>query len=258
MTGSHSFFRPSQDPDEGLFDDLLAQWFLTRSPGQELNDAISFLTRKLSLTSESTLFDQCCGIGSLSLPLARQGISIIGVDLCPRYIEMAQQESNDLPCRFYQGDATAFVPDRPCDGAINWFSSFGFANENGNEQMLCRILQSLKPGGRLALDFPNVPFLYRHFQKSISHRYPLEEGEAILIREAVIDVSHGLLEQQWLCLLPDGRSLKRESALRLYQPWDLSDMLEECGFVDIEVVGNLNDEPWSLDCQRCICLARRP
>src|SRR5262245_23654662 len=110
-----------------FFDDTLAEMFLVRADEGELTATLAFLTERLALGSGSMVFDQCCGIGSLSIPLARRGIRVVGVDQCAAYVERARRESAGLPATYEVGDALAFTPAGPCDGAFNWYSSFGYA-----------------------------------------------------------------------------------------------------------------------------------
>src|SRR4051812_45727583 len=112
-----------------LYDDIVAELLLVRKDDAQRNATITFLREHLALTRGAVLFDQCCGIGSLSLPLAREGVAVIGVDQCAAYIDRARRDGADLPCTFHAGDAFSFVADRPCHAAVNWGTSFGNADD---------------------------------------------------------------------------------------------------------------------------------
>jgi SAM-dependent methyltransferase len=256
MTQADSASAPWWEP---FYDDLLADLFLVRTDADELAATVRFLTEKLGLGPGAVVFDQCCGIGSLSLPLAQRGVHVIGVDWCEAYVRRARQEAGalGLSCEFHRGDAFAFVPEFPCDAAFNWWTSFGYADDGQNVLMLQRAFEALRPDGWFALDFPNMGHVLREFQPCLIRRGPVEGGEVLLVRESTLNISVGRLEQQWTYVLPDGRRLVRQSAVRLYLPHVLVDMLQGCGFVEVELYGSVRGEALQTDSPRCICRARK-
>jgi SAM-dependent methyltransferase len=249
----------SDDWWQQFYNGTLADMFLAGP--RELDATIAFLTEKLNVQPGSTVFDQCCGIGTLSVALAERGIHVIGVDLCESYVRRGREDADKrkISCDLRPGDAFEFLPDRPCDAAFNWYSSFGYAEDDQrNAQMLRRAFDSLRPGGRFALDFPNVPGVLRGFMPAILHRHGSADAEVILMRESVIDIFRGMLRQEWTYLFPDGRRLTARSGLKLYMPHVLAEMFRACGFVEIEFCGSVGGEVLALDSPRCICMARRP
>jgi 2-polyprenyl-3-methyl-5-hydroxy-6-metoxy-1,4-benzoquinol methylase len=242
-----------------LYDAIVADLVLVRKDQPELQATVAFLTDRLHLLAGTSLFDQCCGIGSLALPLARAGVLVRGVDQAAGYIERArrQAQAEGLPCQFHVGDAFDFQPDQAVDAVLNWGTSFGNADDQRNLQMLRRAFQALRPGGRFALDYQNVPRLLRHFQPFLVHQSD-KPGQTLIVRESTLDLAGGSLRQRWLFVLPDGNRQVRHSAVRLYLPHHLAGMLQQCGFADITFHGGVRGEPLGLDSPRCIVIARRP
>jgi SAM-dependent methyltransferase len=243
-----------------LYDDIVAELFLVRKDQQELDAVIAFLCNRLHLGAGAVVFDQGCGIGSLALPLARAGMFPIGVDQSAGYIARARREASQqgLACEFHVGDAITFVPSRRCAAAFNWGTSFGNADDSRNRQMLRCVRETLQPGGWFALDYQHIPHVLRRFKECMVHRYHDESGETVLLRESSVDLAGGALRQQWTFLFPDGQRTIRHSAVRLYLPHVLAQMLSECGFVEIAFQGGVRGEPLTLDSPRCIVLARSP
>jgi 16S rRNA G1207 methylase RsmC len=54
-----------------LYDDHLADVLLEPSSPAEVDATLGFLVERLHLTPRARVFDQCCGTGRLSVPLAR-------------------------------------------------------------------------------------------------------------------------------------------------------------------------------------------
>jgi SAM-dependent methyltransferase len=252
--------KPTSDWWESFYDETLAELFLVREP-EELQATLGFLCDWLGLDPGALVYDQCCGIGSLSIPLAERGMNVVGLDLCEVYIRRARATAASLGvcCAFHRGDAFDFVPTHPCDAVFNWYTSFGYAAEDErNRLMLQRAFDALRPGGRFALDFPNMAQLVREFQPCTLRRRDVGGREVLLLREGQLNLEGGFLEQVWTCLLHDGRRPSGRSRVRLYLPHQLADLLRQCGFCDVHFAGGVHGEALSQTSPRCICLARRP
>lgn len=235
-----------------LYDDLLADVLLDGTTG--VDETVRFLSRALRLTPGARVFDQCCGTGRLSVALARSGLQVIGVDQAAGYIERARAAAAGLDARFDVGDAFEYVPDRACHGALNWWTSFGYLpDDDANTRMLRRAFEALAPGGRFALDYPNVPNLYATFRPhEITRR-----GDITMLRESRFDLARGLLHKKWTFLVGEQR-VERDSVLRLYTPDRLAQLLEVAGFVDLELFGGVDGAPLAFDRPRCIIVGARP
>ncbi len=242
-------------------DDLLASILLERKDQAELESTLDFIVGALDLAPGASVFDQCCGIGSLSRPLAARGFRVVGVDQAQAYIERARSEAEREPgldLSYSAADARDYRLKDHADGVINWWTSFGYAEEdNDNVQMLARAYESLRPGGAFLLDTMNAAAVLRHFQPAMITRRAIEGGELVLLRESSIDLPAGALDKRWTYYLPDGRQVEHRSRVRLYQPHELARLLRSVGFVDVQFFGGIAAEPLSLDTMRCICRARR-
>jgi SAM-dependent methyltransferase len=240
-----------------LYDDLLADVLLDGTTDAEVDATVLFLARELALSPGDRVFDQCCGTGRLAIPLARWGAEVVGVEQAARYVERARERARaaGVAPAFTVGDAFEHVPDRPCAAAINWWTSFGYLpDDDANARMLRRAFEALAPGGRFALDMPNVPGLLAAFRPhEITRR-----GETIMLRESRLDLARGLLHKRWTFLAPDGRRIERPSTIRLYTPDRLVALLEAAGFTGARVLGGVDGRPIALDSPRCIVIARRP
>jgi SAM-dependent methyltransferase len=244
-----------------LYDDLLAEVLLERATVAEVTATLDFLERSLELRPGATVFDQCCGIGSLALPLSARGHRVVGVEQSERYVARARRdaEARDLPCRFLAGDAFVVGPGVPCDGAFNWWTSFGYAlDDRRNGEMLARAFEALVPGGMFVLDTLNLPGVLRGFRRDEVTRRATSQGEVVLLRESRVDLGAGSLCKRWTYFLPDGRRVEHESAVRLYLPHTLVELFRAAGFADVRLLGSTAGEPLSLDSPRCLLLARRP
>lgn len=244
---------------EALYDDLIAEILLAHRPTTEITAIGNFLLEQLQLRPGDTVFDQCCGIGTLSIELARRGMTVVGVDQSPTYIARAQRDAANFTCTFTAADGRDFQPSTTCRAAFNWGTSFGnFPHDAENLALLRRAFDALEPGGRFLLDYQHIPRVLREFQRSLLYRHPTPAGEVLLIRESRVDWLAGVLHQRWTIVRPDGTREERPSAVRLYAPHELALLLHQAGYVDLQGYGNLNGSPMELDSPRCMLIARRP
>lgn len=246
---------------KSFYDDTPFYLYLKRNDPAELEATLYFLTRVLQVNPGDRLFDQCCGMGSVSIPLAKRGYRVVGVDLCEGFIKRANGDiaGGDLSAEFHVGDAFEFVPEGSCDGAFNWYTSFGYsARDSENIRMLQRAFESLKPGAWFALDFLNAPMIRNNFQASMVRKLQTPDGEIVITRECEIDEDTDIMKQVWHWQLPDGRKIESPSTLRLYMPGQLVRLFERAGFTNVKLYGNLEGDPRSDFSPRCICVGRRP
>jgi SAM-dependent methyltransferase len=236
-----------------LYDDLLADMLLERADRRETERTLDFLAGVLDLEPGARVFDQCCGIGSLAIPLARRGYRVVGCDLAAGYIERARRDA-PASLELHAADAFEFVP-APCDGAFNWWTSFGYADEDAqNIRMLARAFEALKAGGRFALDFMNVPGVLHRFREEVVTR----RGEVELVRRSAVDPAAMVMDKTWTYALPNGERVVHTSRVRLYTPRELGDLLARAGFVDVRFHGDIDRSPLALESPRCIAVARKP
>lgn len=242
-----------------LYNEHLADVLLEPASPAEVDATMSFLVKHLALNPGDRVFDQCCGIGRLSLPLARWGAEVVGVEQAAGYVDRARAQAGELRASFHVGDAFAFVPDRPSAAALNWWTSFGYLpDDDANARMLARAFESLVPGGRFAIDTPNVPGLYASFRPSEITRRTTPIGEVVMLRESWFELARGLLHKRWTFVLPDGQRIEQPSTLKLYSPDRMVALLAQVGFVDLQVYGGLDSRPIALDSPRCIVVGRKP
>lgn len=222
-----------------------------RTP-EEIQEIVAFLRQALALQPGDRVFDQCCGEGALSLPLARDHFQVLGVDGSASAIQRANAAGTGA--RYEVGDAFAYVATPACDAGFCWGTAFGNAGEDGrNLEMLRRARESLKPKARFVLDYPNFAGVLAHFQPTMSRTV----GDVVVVRESRLDLEQGVLRQQWTTSLPDGTRRQAETAVRMYLPDQLGRMLRQAGFRPLAFHGGPKGEPLTRHTLRCQVVAER-
>lgn len=232
-----------------------AALFLQR-PLEVQEKLTTFLEKHLHLPENAVVFDQCCGIGTVTKSLETKNRQIIGVDICKEYIEYANEKAllSESKSTYFCEDAFEFIPQKKCDAAINWYSSFGYAeSDSQNIKMFERVADSLKSGGYFALDFLNVPGVLKDFKTCMMRKN--EEAETTIVRDCWLDLENGTLEQDWYYF---GKlNQVKHSSVKLYMPHHLKEMLSQCGFINFQFFGDLDENPLTVDSPRCIIIAQK-
>ncbi len=243
-----------------LYDDLLADVLLVRGDDGDTARTLRYLTAQLHLTPGCRVFDQCCGIASLAIPLARAGHAVVGVDQAARYIERGRADAAaaGAAVELHVGDAFEFVPRSPVRAAFNWWTSFGYALDDAqNARMLARAFEALEPGGRFALDVMNLPGVLRAFAPTVVTERETAGGRIKLVRDSRLDLAAGALHKRWTYHLPDGRTVEHDSTVRLHLPHTVAELLRGVGFAEVVLHGDTDGSPLALDSRRCILVASK-
>ncbi|MFT6178622.1 MAG: ubiquinone/menaquinone biosynthesis C-methylase UbiE [Akkermansiaceae bacterium] len=241
-----------------FYDEHLAHMLLHPATGDDSRQTSDFLSKVLQLSPGDHIFDQCCGTGRLAIELAERGHQVTGIDLAEGYIAEAQSVGK-TGAEFAVADAFLYHTPTPCDSAINWWTSFGYAREDSqNIKMVKQAFLSLKPGGRFAMDYMNSPNLYRQFLPTITTTKEGDDGPTILKRESRIDLHTGQLHKVWNYKLPNGKTIRHETSTRLYSPDQLVSFFAQVGFSEIKLYGEIDGSGLSLESPRCIIVGRRP
>ena len=103
------------------------------------------------------ILDLNCGIGRHSIELGKRGIKVLGTDISPLYIEIAKKKAKEEKVtdelRFKIVDmrkiASVLSVEKPFDGIVNLFSSFGFYDEKTNDDILQQCCRLVKSGASL-------------------------------------------------------------------------------------------------------------
>lgn len=112
--------------------------------------AAAFVDR-LALTRGETVLDVACGTGNLTIPAARRGARVTGLDIAPNLLEAARTAAAEagLDIRFDLGNAEALpYADESFDTAM---SMFGVMFTARPERALAELVRVTRPGGRIAL-----------------------------------------------------------------------------------------------------------
>ena len=122
----------------------------------DLEDAsdtgIAFYTA-LAQETGGPVLEIACGTGRVSVPIARLGFSVTGLDIVPRMIERARSKSVGLPTRWIVGDARTFDLGKQFRLIFLTGNSFqAFLTNADQEALLQRVYSHLHDEGLFAFE----------------------------------------------------------------------------------------------------------
>jgi SAM-dependent methyltransferase len=213
---------------EQFFDeDYLRVWASVSKDG---DDEAASLWRILGLSRGCRLLDAGCGYGRVSLPLARMGAHVLGVDQAAPLITEAERRRGDVDpaqLRYLRHDLRRPLDEGGFDAALSLFSSLGYGSEADDAAILGTIAASLRPGGKMAVDTMHRDVLAARLARESVPAHRLADG-TLLVEEARFDPVAGRVETTWFWAGPQGSGQKSMS-LRVYTITELVRLMERVG-----------------------------
>lgn len=200
------------------------------------------------------VLDLACGTGRYTRALRARGVPALGLDLSLTLL----RRGAGLPR--VAGDMRRLpFPDAAFDWVLNFFTSFGyFEDEADNREVLREAARTLAPGGLFLLDLFNVD----HVLASLEPRELVElEGRRVEIERWYDPESRRINKR---IRLPDqpapawgGRSQSFLESVRAYRREEAVEAMESAGLGVERVLGSFTGEPFDRDSERLILLGRR-
>lgn len=204
---------------------------------------------------DTEVLDLCCGTGRHTVEFARLGYRISGLDRTSAYLTQLQRQIREehMKISVIQKDMRDYREPDKYDLVINLFSSFGyFAKEADNINVLKNVHASLHPGGKFLMDMMGKEILAKIFRERDWNR----EGDYLVLEERSILNNWNQIENRWIVLRGD-RRYEHTFRLWIYSAREISALLLQSGFSNIEVYGNLNGRPYDDEAERLIVVATK-
>lgn len=240
----------SQFDFEATFgDDYL--YFYADVLSDEHNDAdTEVIVNALGLTGRETVLDAPCGHGRISNRLARRGLEVTGVDATELFLERAREDNSGVD--YLQGDLRALPVDGPYDVALSWFTSFGYFDDDANQQVLSEYRRVLRPGGRLLIELHNHDEIVRRFT-SAPFSMVTRRGDDVMIDTSEFDTVTGRMETDRV-IVREGQLRESHHSVRMPTIPELRAWISDAGFASVRFTARDGREP-SIHRPRLIVIA---
>lgn len=237
---------------------VASSWDLLRGDPADFPDRQFF--RDVVQNSGEPVLDVGCGTGRLLVEFLADGIQIEGVDISPEMIAICRQkalEQSLQPVLYVQAIETLDLPRRYRTIIVPSSTFQLVADLDGARAALDRFREHLLPGGTLALSIWHIkrdgPAEWSDWYLVAEKERP-EDGKIVRRQERSMydpetQLRHTenrfeLLENDQVVYREDHR---RSPELRNYTLTQISTMLEQAGFGQIQAVSGFSDEPATED-----------
>lgn len=198
-----------------------------------------------------TVLELGCGTGRVTIPLAQNGIDIVGLDVVPGMIERARQKSNDLPIEWVVADVRTFQLGRKFQLIFESGSVFHhMLTRPDQEAYLARVREHLEDNGRLVINL-----FFPHPNRLISTDveedwFSVQRSDGSEIRVSGIDKYDEIRQvrvetayRRWTDI--DGQEILRVTplSLRYVFPQEMEALLHYNGFEIMELYGDADCSP---------------
>lgn len=203
------------------------------------------------------ILDLCCGPGRITLPLARLGYHMTGVDRTADYLATLGEfaEAEGVEVETVHEDMRSFRREGAFDAALNLFTSFGYFEDQEDDRQVARnLFASLRPGGTLVMELMGKEILARIFDP---RRWQRIDDNTIRLEETEVTRDWTWVRSRWILLRGDERT-EHVVEHRIYSAAELIALLEDAGFVNCESFGSLGGTPYDHEAKRLVVLAHKP
>lgn len=196
------------------------------------------------------VLDQCCGPALYTVPLARQGFAVTGVDLSPVMLDRAGQAcaAAGVTAELVLADVREFVRPRAFDAVVNTHTSFGYFDDpDENLRVLRNARESLVPAGVLVVDLLGKEIYAR--TAGGTRTVPVEDG--VVFMADTVQPGYTRYRADWT--LVRGGAVRHSSlTLWVYTAAELRDLFHAAGFVDVECFGDFGGSPYDDTARRLV------
>lgn len=239
-----SFFR-------GPWEDLQLPGY----PEERTRAEVEFMVSVLELEPGARILDIPCGEGRHTIELAKRGFRSTGLDFNPNATAAAAKRAAEagVEPRFVTGDMRELSAVEEYDAVVNFFTSFGYFNDEENLDFARRVARALRPGGRFLLDLHIAESVYPIFRER-DWSWVRKEPPLRALEERRLDLDSSRIESIW-SFIGDHETVTRRTSLRLYAYRELQSLLRDAGFSRFHAFETGKTEPFRLGSARLSLVA---
>ena len=225
---------------DAFFDDFYLRAYADDERDAEAEAQALAAARLAGCPEGGELLDVPCGFGRHSIPLARAGYRVTGVDRSLVLLAEAERRSGGGVTLVNADYRELPFEDEAFDAAINLYTSLGYLGDEEDTKVLAGIRRVLREGGRLVIEMMHRDRLVG--MTSDRHWRLMGEGR-LLFEQSTFDPASGVAQTTQTLIDGDGRRDSRTFSVRVYTATELLAMIERAGFSDAKAYGSFEAEP---------------
>lgn len=229
----------------------------------DLSD-LKFYKKWLPKNKDAHILELCCGTGRLTLPIAKDGYNISGVDFTASMLEQAKLKAKEegLNIEFIEADIRTLDLPHTYDLIFIPFNSIHHLYQNEDVfQAFDNVKKHLKDDGLFILDCfnPNIQFIVESEkeEKQVAE-YHTKDGRKIVIKEQMRYENDTQINRiEWHYYINDKFDSIQNLDMRLFFPQELDSYLKRSGFKIVHKFGSFKESDFNTSSQKQIFICRR-
>jgi SAM-dependent methyltransferase len=241
------------DFDLGVFGDDYLYFMADVLTPEATGEAVDAIWRLLELEPGLEVLDLACGHGRIANSLAERGARVTGLDLTPRFLEVARADAAErgVEVEYVEGDMRSLPWSERFDRVVNWFTAFGYFDDAENRRVLEEVHRALRPGGRFLVEVNNRDRILREFRPA----HVVERDRNFMLQLVRWDAETSRTLTEWV-VIRDGEVRRYPFFVRMLTAPELRDWLRDAGFEDVSL-SDWAGEPFTLESRRMVTVARK-
>ena len=219
--------------------------------GDLLSD-LQFYKRWLPKSKDTRILELCCGTGRLTLPIAKDGYNICGVDHTSSMLEQAKVKASEagLEINFIEADIRTLNLQEKFDLIFIPFNSIHHLYKNEDLFKVFNIIKKhLKEGGLFLLDCfnPNIQYIVEgEKEQKVIAEYTTNDGREVLIKQTMRYENKTQINRiEWYYFINGKFNSIQNLDMRMFFPQELDSYLEWHGFNIIHKYGGFEEEAFN-------------
>ncbi|MDP9362294.1 MAG: class I SAM-dependent methyltransferase [Acidobacteriota bacterium] len=238
-----------QDFFDGLAMDF---WIAVASSG---DSDLQFLESVFGAPDDRDILDVACGAGRHSIPLARRGYSVTGVDLSSSFLGEARRraEAEQLAITWHRGDMRELPWRDRFDGALCFGNSFGYCDRAGTRAFVRSLANALKPGAAFVLE---TGAMAESLLPALQTQRWMEVGDILFFSSATYEASLSRLDVEY-SFLREGVRETRMAHTWIYTIGEVRELFASAGLTVEQLCASTAGEPFRLGDPKLLIVARK-
>jgi Methyltransferase domain len=228
------------EPEQGSFFDhplYLRTVRAERTDAASTEEALA-AARLVGCKPGALILDAGCGNGRHDLPLARAGYRVVAFDRSAHLLAAGRRAAGRARWPWFVRGSYANLPfdTGRFDAILSLGTALGYLGDRGDQRALCEFRRVLIAGGRLVIETLHREQLEARL---VAHEERALPGGATLRLERRFDLGRGILHETQRLRDDAGWGPARAYSMRVYGVDELSSMLRQARFAQLEWYGSL-------------------
>jgi len=208
-------------------------------------DDLEFYKTWIQKNKIRKVLELCCGTGRITIPLARNGVSITGLDINDSMLEEAKRKAKELKLDipYIKGDMRSFLLQEKYHLVFIPFNSIHCLYTHEDiDRAFCSIKENLSDDGYFIIDYfnPSIEYICENQKKeSTIAEYTTSNGRNVQIIQTMVYEDDSQINRiKWEYII-NGKSVSKEALdMRIFYPQELNYYLEKNGYKIVSKYGD--------------------